>query len=177
MASTLTPDETLLGLLAQRERHGYELLDCFRQRDQLGRVWDLSTSQLYAVLKRLETGGWIIGRAVQSETAPTRTVYALTASGRERLQAWLLDSAPSASVRRVRVEFLSRLFIARHVNIPTSEIVACQRRACLDRLSQLQHERSAAAPGMDVLTLDFQIAQMTAIIDWIERAELIRRDT
>jgi hypothetical protein len=44
-------------------------------------------------------------------------------------------------------------------------------------LSQLQHERSAAAPGMDVLTLDFQIAQMTAIIDWIDRAELIRRDT
>jgi len=53
--ATITPDETILGLLAVRERHGYDLLDCFRDPSQLGEVWNLSTSQLYAVLKRLES--------------------------------------------------------------------------------------------------------------------------
>ena len=42
------------GIVAARARHGYQLIDCFRDTAQLGRVWDLSTSQLYAVLKRLE---------------------------------------------------------------------------------------------------------------------------
>ena len=56
--SQLTPDETLLGLLAAQTRHGYELQECFRDPAQLGEVWNLSTSQLYAVLKRLEQQGF-----------------------------------------------------------------------------------------------------------------------
>ena len=60
--SSITPDETILGLLAVRARHGYELLDCFRDPSQLGEVWKLSTSQIYAVLKRLESQGLTEGQ-------------------------------------------------------------------------------------------------------------------
>ena len=176
MATVLTPDETLLGLLALQARHGYELLDCFREPDQLGRVWKLSTSQLYAVLKRLEQQALIIGREVQSENAPTRTEYHLSADGEARLQAWLHQDQPSASVRCVRVEFLSRLFIARHLNIPTQPIVQRQREACVHARNALLEEQQHAQPGIERLALDFQIMQMQAILDWIDRAELVRRD-
>src|ERR1044071_933268 len=110
---SITPDETILGLLAVRARHGYELLDCFRDSSQLGEVWRLSTSQLYAVLKRLEAQGLTEGHEVTVPDAPTRTEYRLTDAGQDRLHAWLNDLAPSASINRVRVEFLSRLYIAR----------------------------------------------------------------
>src|SRR5258707_15802201 len=113
---SLTPDETILGLLVQRPRHGYELLDCFRDPGQLGEVWRLSTSQLYAVLKRLEFQGLTEGHEVLVPDAPPRMEYTLTGTGQERLQAWLDKSSPSASVHRVRVEFLSRLYIARLLN-------------------------------------------------------------
>ncbi len=99
----LTPDETLLGLLAARSQHGYQLLDTFRNPDQLGLVWNLGTSQLYAVLKRLESQGLIAGQQVDSPDAPPRTDYALSEAGRARLTAWLYDAQPSSSIRRVVV--------------------------------------------------------------------------
>src|SRR5258706_10668160 len=104
--SQITPDETLLGLLAVRAQHGYELLEWFRDPGQLGEVWRLSTSQLYAVLKRLEAQGLTAGREVLVPDAPPRMEYVITKSGRERLQEWLGESAPPARVHRVRVGIL-----------------------------------------------------------------------
>ena len=82
----LLPDETLLGLLAAHAQHGYQLIDCFRDPAQLGNVWSLGTSQIYAVLKRLETQGLIAGRAVESADAPTRVEYSLTEAGMQSLE-------------------------------------------------------------------------------------------
>src|SRR5258708_19398538 len=107
--SQVMVDETLCGLWAAGSRHGYELLDCFSDPAQLGEVWHLSTSQLYAVLKRLETQKLIEGRQVLVADAPTRTKYTLTEQGQAHLEACLQETRPSPSIRRVRVEFLSRL--------------------------------------------------------------------
>ena len=97
--ASLTPDDTLLGLLAANARHGYQLLDCFRDPAQLGEVWNLSTSQLYAVLKRLSAQGLITGDEIPSEDAPTRTEYRLTLAGSKRLESWLHEACPSPSRR------------------------------------------------------------------------------
>src|SRR5689334_14758006 len=138
----LTPDETLLGLLAAQARHGYDLLECFRDPSQLGRIWSLSTSQLYAVLKRLETQGLTVGIEVTCPDAPTRTEYSLTQAGQDQLIRWLNDIAPSSSVHRVRVEFLSRLYIARLLNIPTLDIVQRQKSVCAMKHAELVAERA-----------------------------------
>jgi DNA-binding PadR family transcriptional regulator len=168
-----TPDETLLGLLAAEAQHGYQLLDAFRDPAQLGRVWNLSTSQLYAVLKRLQSGGLINGEQVNSADAPTRTEYRLTESGKACLAAWLDEPNPSASIRRIRVEFLSRLYIARLLNQPTIPIVLRQKSVCERERTQLLLQRTEAAPGMEFLTLDLQLAQLDAVLQWIERCELV----
>src|SRR5690606_30841054 len=99
--SQLTPDETILGLLEAEARHGYQLLATFQDPSQLGHVWNLSTSQLYAVLKRLDQKGDIRGVEVTPPDAPTRTEYQLTEFGHNRLRAWLYDQQPSPSIRRV----------------------------------------------------------------------------
>ena len=168
---TLTPDETLLGLLAAEARHGYQLIDCFRDPAQLGNVWALSTSQIYAVLKRLDAQQLIQGQAISSADAPTRVEYTLTPAGETRLEAWLTEPQPSASVRRVRVEFLSRLYIARLLNIPTIDLVRSQKRSCRQRRAEKVIERDAAAPGVGRLTLELEIAQLDAIMQWIDRCE------
>lgn len=170
--SSLTPDETLLGLLAVQARHGYELLECFRSPSQLGRVWHLSTSQLYAVLKRLEREGLIAGREIASETAPPRTEYTLTEAGQRRLHAWLNEPRPSPSIRRIRVEFLSRLYIAAQLNLPTDAIIRHQREACLARVEELAAARDHVAPGIEALALEFQRNQQEAALRWLERCEL-----
>lgn len=167
----LTPDETILGLLAVQARHGYQLLDCFHSTHQLGRVWNLSTSQIYNVLKRLERESLVVGHEVASASGPARVEYALTAAGQQRVMAWLHEPAPSASIRRVRVEFLSRLFIAHELDLPIIEIVQKQRDACLRERERLLAEREQAAPGMETLTVDFVIGQLGAVLDWIARCE------
>ena len=166
---SLTPDETILGLLAVQARHGYELLECFRSPHQLGRVWKLSTSQIYAVLKRLEREGWILGHEVASENAPPRTEYTLTNRGEERLQDWLNDPQPSASIRCIRVEFLSRLYVAQQLSLSMDASVRYQREACIAAHTQLISERQHAESGIDFLALELHISQLEAVLHWIER--------
>jgi DNA-binding PadR family transcriptional regulator len=174
--TVLTPDTTLLGLLAFRPQHGYELLEYFKTADTLGEVWNLSTSQLYAVLKRLESGGLIEGTLRTSDHAPNRTEYTLTAAGKTALEAWLAEPNPSASIRRVRVEFLSRLFIARLLNYPTILMVARQKRACEQQRQELAVYLETLAPGVGRLAVELVIGQLAAVLDWIDRCEMVPKD-
>ncbi|MCC6799418.1 MAG: PadR family transcriptional regulator [Anaerolineae bacterium] len=163
----LTPDDTLLGLLAANSQHGYQLLEAFRDPQQLGQVWYVSTSQLYAVLKRLEQQELITGHQVASAGAPTRTEYALTEAGQARLSAWLDEPQPSPSLRRIRVEFLSRLYIAGLLGYPAEPIIACQRAACARRLDGLCARRASSPHGVGDLALEMVIAQLEAIVAWL----------
>lgn len=171
-----TPDETILGLLAVEARHGYDLLDCFHSNTQLGRVWNMSTSQLYAVLKRLQRQEEIVGRQVIVENAPPRTQYHLTEAGRARLMSWLDDPLPSGTIRHIRVEFLSRLYILRMLNLPTQHAVRCQRASCLRERARLAAERQSASPGVGLLAVEFVIEQLDAVLRWLDRCEIAPQD-
>jgi PadR family transcriptional regulator, regulatory protein AphA len=160
------PDETLLGLLAAQASHGYDLLEAFRNPAALGRVWSMSTSQIYAVLKRLERDGLIIGRQVAGDAYAPRIEYQLTEAGQFRLRAWLDDPYPSPSVRRVRVEFLSRLYVAQRLGLDPAPIITHQRAACQRDLDRLRQER-ATAP-VEGLALALHTQQMEMVLVWLE---------
>lgn len=163
------PDEVILGLLAARPRHGYELLDRFRSREHLGRMWTMSTSQLYAVLKRLERQGSITGRQVESPDAPPRTEYTVTEAGLRQLEVWLHEPRPSTSIHRIRVEFLSRLYIASLLGIPADAIIEHQKTICVEQRDRLLKERQQTTSAVEALTLDFVIGQLNAAVLWLEQ--------
>jgi DNA-binding PadR family transcriptional regulator len=171
MMTTLSPDSVLLGLLEAQSCHGYQLLEHFRAADRLGRIWNLSTSQLYAILKRLEREELIDGREEDSVDAPMRTVYWLTDTGRYALHRWLTQSAPSASTRHIRTEFLSRLYIARLLGEPLAPIITAQREACIAHLDSLIEARAQCAPGASYLSLELRIRELDVIIDWLALCE------
>ncbi|NJL53977.1 hypothetical protein HC928_01645 [bacterium] len=98
--------------------------------------------------------------------------YHLTPEGQRQFEAWLYTT-PSASIRRVRVEFLSRLYLARLLNRPTAEIVRAQKDVCQARYQELMQERVGATPGTEWLALDFVVGQMQMILHWLDRCELI----
>jgi DNA-binding PadR family transcriptional regulator len=175
--SVLTPDETILGLIAIQTCHGYELVETFRNSAELGDIWKMSVSQIYAVLKRLERQDLIRGHVVESDNAPSRTEYRLTSAGHQQLETWLHDPEPSASIRRIRVEFLSRLYIARHLNIPTIPIVLRQRAVCEAERARLLDALAQKVAGMGYLAHELVIAQLDAVLRWIERCELVPKDT
>ncbi len=166
-----TPDETILGMLAARSQHGYELLEHFRSKAELGRVWTMSTSQVYAVLKRLEKQGLIVGREVTSADAPPRTEYAITAAGSAQLDKWLYAVDPSPSIRRVRVEFISKLYVADLLDLPIEPIVAPQVAACRAQRDRLLDLQAKAESVTESLAVEFMIGQMDAALRWLAACE------
>jgi DNA-binding PadR family transcriptional regulator len=169
--SVPVPDTTILGILAARPQHGYELLNHFRENSELGRVWTLSTSQLYAVLKRLEREKLVRGKTVASPEAPARREYRVTKPGNEVVQSWLFDSKLSPSIRQVRVQFISRLYVARLLGAPVGEIIAKQRNACVRQREAFIKQKSQVDSEMEELTLDFVIGQLGAVLDWLDSCE------
>jgi len=167
-----TPDETLLGLLAFAPQHGYQLLEIFQDPGALGRVWKLSTSQLYAVLKRLHEQGFIRGEEVFSADAPPRTVYSITPAGQAHMQTWLDEPHPSPSVRRVRVECLSRLYVARILNMSIIDILHHQKITSEHKYQQLTAQRQPGDSSTGSLALELEIAQVEAILRWITQMEM-----
>ncbi len=174
--TTRVPDDVLLGLIALQPQHGYQLLDYFRSTAALGSVWNLGQSQLYAVLKRLERGGLIEGQSRASPDAPPRIEYTLTEGGRERVHAWLYADVSPEAVEDVRIQFLSRLYVARLNNWPTAQIVRRQRRAVEARYRQRLDERAKASSGIEWLSREFEVEQLSAVLRWIERCEFVPRE-
>lgn len=172
MMSALTPDMVILGLLCYKPQHGYDILASFSDPAQLGRVWKLSTSQIYNVLKRLDQQLYIIGQTVESDNSPARIEYRITHLGEEQLMIWLNNPHPSASVRKIRVDFISRLHIARLLRHPTTLIIESQKQACANELSRLQSERTHTAIGTGSLVTDFVIGQLQAILAWLPLCEM-----
>lgn len=73
----------LLGLIAEREMYGYELVAGLRERS--GTVLDLPEGTVYPALRRLERQGLIAGRWVDSGDKPRRRYYRLTQDGEQAL--------------------------------------------------------------------------------------------
>lgn len=167
----LVPDEVVLGLIKYQPSHGYELLNWFNSCEYLGRIWTMSTSQVYAVLKRLEDQGAIAGHEISTPNAPTRKEFLITDKGIERIRAWLYDSKPSASIHRIRVEFISRLFIAELLGLPKQQIIRHQKAACEGVLEKIKQQKFSTESPTEKLTLDFVTGQLESALNWLAGCE------
>lgn len=166
------PDHTILGLIAAQPKHGYDLLAHFQAHEELGRVWTMSHSQIYNVLKRLENKGFIQGEKRESSMAPTRTEYTITPTGYARLENWLFDRQPPASIRGIRVEFVSKLHICRLLGRDPVPIIEKQRATCVHQREDVLNQRKRSESVTERLALDFVISQLNAAINWLDKIQL-----
>lgn len=162
-----TPDDLILAMLAAEPQHGYHLLEAFHDPARLGHIWYMSSAQIYAVLKRLEREGWIAGEDIESSSGPTRTEYRITPAGRTRLRDWLHEPDLTASIRRVRVDFLSRVYAARLLNEPVEPLAARQAAACAAERTRLAGILDATTSEFARTALTLQIVQMEAAMIWL----------
>ena len=112
------------------------------------------------VLKRLHEQGFITGEEAFSTDAPTRTIYHITPAGQAHMQAWLDERHPPPSVRRVRVECLSRLYVARLLEMSISDILQHQKTSCEYQYQQLIAQREPGEDNTGRLALELEIAQI-----------------
>ncbi len=151
----------------RRGMHGYDLYHQYQS--QLGRVWRMSQSQMYAILKRLEAQGLVSGLVEEDSRGPSRRHFAVTEMGQERFSRWLLEPSDCSS-RVMRLEFISRLFFASMKGKKTLELVITEQIAASYR-ELGNHER--IYEGLDAsevfnrLALDLRVRQLKAMLEWL----------
>ena len=163
-----SPEFALLGFLYLQPAHGYELHQ--RLTRELGTIWNVSQSETYNVLKRLEAQGLIKSRTVEQERLPPRNLLSLTRRGRSRFTTWLRTPGGS-SVRAVRLEFTTRLYFARQtglLRLPLMvDLQVAEVRASLRQLEGLLVDMPASET-YNRLGLEYQIFQRKSILDWLD---------
>ncbi len=168
-AAPLTLEFVLLGLLAEKPAHGYELFQQLHSLRPLALVWNVGQPQLYALLDKLERQGLLNGELLAGEGHPDRKQLHLTETGHRRFAAWYPSPVPHA--RDMRQEFLARLYFARRLG-GAQALLASQRETCLGWLDSLTGQLAAlTADRLDErLTFSFRIHQVQALLSWLEQA-------
>lgn len=133
----------VLGLIAERPRHGYAVRAAFEAH--LGDIWELNYGQVYQVLTTLEQEGFIVGTGEQVGRRPRRIVYEITANGRDALRVWL--GGRSAARRPFRDELFVRLLLAADDPKLLEEILNVHVRRCEQQLDDLSSVREASHGG------------------------------
>ena len=165
-AATVSPQPALLGLLMTEPKHGYELHQEFNQN--LGRVWEIGLSQLYAQLKLLEEADLLDVQTEPQPNRPPRKVYSLTTEGREAFLDWV--RRPTPYLRHIRVEFLARLYFYQKLSLPgLDQLVAEQKEVCLTQVERFERLAGETDDQYRRLVLEFRRGQLVAVIQWLER--------
>lgn len=162
----------ILGLLAHRPRHGYEIHSAFEAVAGGEDNWDLKPAQVYNTLARLAERGLVAEQGTAQAGGPEKRVYALTEAGRAELEAWL--NAPVKSEHQ-RDEFFLKLMLSlvsgkgdpRH-------IIYVQRANLYQELHAVTERRRTIDPKAElayVLLLDRAVMHLEADLRWLEMIE------
>ncbi|MFJ8186565.1 PadR family transcriptional regulator [Streptomyces sp. NPDC096105] len=165
----MSTPHVLLGLLAPRAMHGYELKLVHDER--LPGAKPLPFGQVYSTLGRLERDGMVAEAGHDRAGGPDRTTYEVTGEGREALGAWLARVEPPAP--HLSNVLLAKVVITLLVNDETAarRQLAAQRAAHLARMRALTALKTAArTPVAHVLAADLAISHLDADLRWMQSA-------
>lgn len=165
--SSFPMEQALLGFLMQGATHGYALHQ--RAEEELGRIWYMGMSNVYATLKDLEEAGQVAS-TLDEESYPPRKVYAITPLGRAAFLAWVCD--PVEAVRDIRVEFLAKLYFYHTLELddPVS-LLRAQAALCRERLDELDRRATEGEDRFDRLVSDFRRRRILSSIEWLQACE------
>jgi PadR family transcriptional regulator AphA len=164
-----TVDHALLGFVRRRPMYGYEIYQRLLAGAELGLVWNIKQSQLYALLAGLEQDGMLSSTLEQQGARPPRKVLAITPRGAAAFDEWV--RSPVEHGRDFRVEFLAKLYCASQEGEPVArELLAAQRRATTERLEELRARAAALDPAgsFDWLVARFRVSQLEAALGWLD---------
>ncbi|MFG3343943.1 PadR family transcriptional regulator [Streptomyces sp. NPDC048018] len=90
-------EHAILVSLLEKPGSGYELARRFER--SIGYFWTATHQQIYRVLKRMESDGWVEAREVPQHGRPDKREYSVADLGRAALSSWLNEPTEPESVR------------------------------------------------------------------------------
>jgi DNA-binding PadR family transcriptional regulator len=167
----VTVKNSLLALLCEQPRYGYELRQEFESRT--GSTWPLNIGQVYTTLDRLRRDGLAQS---DGDDAEGRKVWRATPAGREAASAWL--ALPVTRPAPSRDELAMKLAIASTLDdVDVAAIIQTQREATARTLQDLTRTKAAGGDAASpqelawLLVVDSMIFQAEAEIRWLDHSE------
>ncbi|MGH2844641.1 MAG: PadR family transcriptional regulator [Thermoleophilaceae bacterium] len=154
----------ILGMLARRLMSGYDIKAAVDRSTRF--FWAASYGQIYPELRRLAEAGLVEGDAVDAG-GRRRTLYSLTAAGRDALAEWLAEPPQAFETRD---EGLLKLFFASAAPETAEATLAAKQRhheATVARLREIEAEGKAQGFGLTVLRYGIECHSWMA--GWCER--------
>jgi DNA-binding PadR family transcriptional regulator len=162
----------LLGLLAQKPRHGYELHAAFEAIMGGMQNWDVKPAQIYTTLARLEEGGLVGEETIEQDGGPEKRVYAITPAGREVLSEWFV-SGEETELQRDTFFIKLMLSLVNH-EVNPYRVIQGQRANLYQELHDATQQRNQAEPHRalaQILLLDKVIMHLEADLRWLDIVE------
>lgn len=165
----------VLGLLARKERTGYELARAMER--PVGYFWTAGHTQIYPELARLEAAGLVRHRDVAGRGPRQSKRYACTSAGLRALREWVgadLDPQPVRDLETLRLwsvwtvapgvaDQLVRRSRDTHARVLEAYLVE------LGEIFATGHHRASTHPDFaSRLTLEGGIRQRRAAVEWCD---------
>lgn len=169
----------ILGLLAERPLHGYELKAAYES--ELVPATQLNYGQVYTTLERLARDGLVAHEVISQTERPDKKVFALTEEGRREFKDWLSSASPLDLDLRNET-FLKLIFARRLRGADPFRVLSTERRSSFERLHEVtaaraQAEKEGAVP-MTILLLDLASLRLEAFLKWLDRCEeILKRES
>ena len=159
-------DILMLRVLADRERHGYEIK---KQVERILGGRSINNNVLYPALRRFEDQGAIQRVAAQADPGrPPRNVYRLTDTGHDLLQAMIRDADPALLADdnefQTRVAFFADLDTGDRLRILDARRQIVE--AHLANLAALRPDTEAHPWGLRVM--DFTVGRFRQELRWLD---------
>jgi DNA-binding PadR family transcriptional regulator len=170
----------LLGILARKPQHGYELKRTFEQ--MTGGFWELNYGQIYQSLDRLSEEGYVHYTVEQEDNVPDKKVYAITEEGKQALKAWLAHPEEPRP-RPLRDELFIRLAVMSSKDItPMLELISQHQSVYLEKMQELTGAKrelaktkrgrtSSSDELIEELLVDVALFHAEADVKWLEQCE------
>jgi len=168
MSFRVSPENALLGILMSGPKHGYELHGYMSAR--MNEFWQLSMSQIYALLKRLERDGCIISRQERQENRPAKKIFSLTETGKRRFLSWV--QSPVQHVRDFRIEFMAKLFFIRELRLSLGDsLIDRQIEVLQKKRGGIEGSKEKIADPFESLLFSFKTTQSSAVLKWLRECK------
>lgn len=165
----LTVEHALLGFLRRQPMYGYEIHQRLLESAEMGLVWSVKQSMLYALLTRMEDEGYLSSTLEHQGARPSRKILSLTPDGEAAFLSWVRSPVPHG--RDFRIEFLAKLYFACAEGAAEAQaLIAAQRAASTLRHDELRARADALAEqcSYDWLVLSYRVGQLDATLEWLD---------
>ena len=158
-------ERTVLVLLSQRPAHGFAVSQLTAPGGELGRIWRIPWPVVYRAIGRLLDAGLIMAESVEPGLGPQRTIYTVTARGREEAERWLCT--PVEHIRDIRSHLLIKLALLYRDGRDPADLLSRQR-AALDPIARAMQAPRPEADGFDEILLAWRRATAAAALGFLD---------